>query len=639
MQLDVGTLLLRRFSVRKNPEGKKPGKVSWVHGTKKVFCEKRAAEWEAAQEMGVAATTRFYDGIVNLYIKKYGYDMKDEDDLTEDTEDPTDANARDADASSVTADEAARRTKVSSAIRGRIGAWYRTHYGGGVEKGDQNLFMDLMAGGVEMGSVKPAKMQEWQFYSKNHYDERVKTRFEHAWKTEVQRCADLELPEPHEVKVRGIVTRQAWEEEDEDFKKLVRAAQEKEYAQVVRAWEIARAEEPSQTKEELSAALHNAGRYLQPVADLIQKRFGMNVTIMMCGPVGVRGGAIDVRSVHAGVTKGLTGKKWYQYDAKGYREAEKSMIRFSERCFTTQECSDRAVASDERNGEELGSAGHQAGVSSTGDTPNPTTIPVIAASSTTIPPNDTTVSPANPSTTTTPNGATASTATPNPASASPTTPLGTDNVGPRPEDGPPQSGGQARGTQSPRASPGRDTPEPIPEAWKRVDMAKWPAELRNAHTAFAMGAKWGSEWSGLVNEYLDYEAACGYQDGGGRVGGDNRPEEIAAWVNRGRKWFSPPKIARLGQLGEEGSYADNWWNWWKSIQPVEREPIDDTGMLTWPMGKMTWGKLTKMFGRNGFMQVMAGLLWWGLEEFRSHDDEDTSGYPDQTPKGVFILPT
>ncbi|KAJ7029966.1 hypothetical protein C8F04DRAFT_962259 [Mycena alexandri] len=153
-------------------------------------------------------------------------------------------------------------------------------------------------------------------------------------------------------------------------------------------------------------------------------------------------------------------------------------------------------------------------------------------------------------------------------------------------------------------------------------MGKWSSELHNAHVTFAMGEKWGEEWSGVINQYLDYEAACGYQDGGSRVGGDNRPEEITLWVSRGRKWFSPPKIARLGKLGEEGSYADTWWNWWKSIQPVEREPIEDTGMLTWPMGKMTWGKLTKMGGRNGFMQVMAGLLWWGLEEFRGGDDED-----------------
>ncbi|KAJ7016271.1 hypothetical protein C8F04DRAFT_1282007 [Mycena alexandri] len=32
-----------------------------------------------------------------------------------------------------------------------------------------------------------------------------------------------------------------------------------------------------------------------------------------------------------------------------------------------------------------------------------------------------------------------------------------------------------------------------------------------------------------------------------------------------------------------------------------------------------------MSGRNGFMQVMASLLWWGMEEFRD-GSEDTSGW-------------
>ncbi|KAJ7032964.1 hypothetical protein C8F04DRAFT_1261533 [Mycena alexandri] len=64
--------------------------------------------------------------------------------------------------------------------------------------------------------------------------------------------------------------------------------------------------------------------------------------------------------------------------------------------------------------------------------------------------------------------------------------------------------------------------------------------------------------------------------------------------------------------------------WWRSLQPSGREVVEETGMMTMPM-EMEWGKLTKMSGRNGFLQVMASLFWWGLEEFRD-GREDKSGW-------------
>ncbi|KAJ7030686.1 hypothetical protein C8F04DRAFT_1263589 [Mycena alexandri] len=317
--------------------GKKPGKVSWVHGTKLKFFSTRSEEWMSAQRMGTTQLGTFYDNITNLYIQKYGYDLKDDEDLEVDVEDPTDPNAPDPDKGSLTQEEADRRTKISSTIRGRIGSWYRSHYGGGVEQGQKNLFKDLFSAGANIGAVQPAKMQTWQYYSKLHYDERVKARFEVAWKSEVQRAKDLDLPAPHEVKVRGNVTRQAWEEESAEFKAVVVAAQNKEHAQTLRAWEMGRAEESSHTAEELHATLKNAGLYLQPLADTIRERFSMNVAIMLCGPIGELGGAIGVRSVHSGTTAGLNPKKWYNVDPVGYQNAEASMVRFLEKTFNEEE--------------------------------------------------------------------------------------------------------------------------------------------------------------------------------------------------------------------------------------------------------------------------------------------------------------
>ncbi|KAJ7018782.1 hypothetical protein C8F04DRAFT_976719, partial [Mycena alexandri] len=167
--------------------------------------------------------------------------------------------------------------------------------------------------------------------------------------------------------------------------------------------------------------------------------------------------------------------------------------------------------------------------------------------------------------------------------------------------------------ESPAPPPPRElaSPEPLPESWRRGDMHDWPEELRRAHAAFAMGIEWGKEWSELVTRYLEFEGACGYQEDGPRIGGEKKPEEVGKWISRGRKWFSPPRIANVGAVGEMGSYAENWWVWWRSLQPVERVLIEETGMMSFP-AKLSWGKLTKLHGRNGFMQVMASLLWWGL---------------------------
>ncbi|KAJ7734649.1 hypothetical protein B0H16DRAFT_1467497 [Mycena metata] len=445
--------------------------------------------------------------------------MKDDEDLAEDVPDPTDPNARDPETGTLMQEEAARRSAISSNIRGWIGQWYRAHYGGGVEQGKKNMFKDLLS--------------TWQYYSKLHYEERVKPRFEIMWKAEVQCAKDLELEEPHEVKVRGEVTCQAWEEESEDFKATVTAVQNKEYTQILRAWEMGRAEEMSHMPEELHATVKNAALYLQPLADVIQERFSISVAIMLCGPIGELGGAIGVRSIHSGTTAGLNPKKWYNFDPVGYQAAEASM--------------------------HLRLEGRMRG-------------------------------PRGP------------------------TPQGTP---PRKERVP---------TPAHDATPAalHESPVPIHEAWRQKDMAKCPEELWRVHSAFAVGEKWPEDWARLVNEYMDFEAAAGYPEDVPRIGGDGRLSEVGDFLTGGQKWHSPPKIRNLGKLGAKGSYADNWWFWWRSLQPNEREVNEETGMMTMPM-EMEWGKLTKMSGRNGFMQVLASLLWWGMEEFQN-GSEDTSGW-------------
>ncbi|KAJ7352563.1 hypothetical protein DFH08DRAFT_693964, partial [Mycena albidolilacea] len=123
----------------------------------------------------------------------------------------------------------------------------------------------------------------------------------------------------------------------------------------------------------------------------------------------------------------------------------------------------------------------------------------------------------------------------------------------------------------------------------------------------------GGDWSMLVKVYMDFKAVCGYQDTGPQIDGKDKPAEVGAWIKSGRKWGSPPELANMGKLGQKGSFVDNWWRWWRSLQPPERVWMG--GMLSW-VDDMTWGKLPRMYGRNGFMQIMICLLWWGQEVHR-----------------------
>ncbi|KAJ7712126.1 hypothetical protein B0H16DRAFT_1479697, partial [Mycena metata] len=187
--------------------GAKPGKVSWVHGTKEVFFTSRADEWQAAEEKGVVHLGRFYTKITNLYILKYGLEMQDNEDLAEDVADPTDPDAVVPGTENLSQEEAQAWSEKSAAIRKRIAAWYGRKYRG-LEQRDKELFAGVLGALQNDGPAYPRRAQPLHFYSRQYYDERVKTRFEKAWETEQARAKALEQEPEWELKIRNTVTRQ-----------------------------------------------------------------------------------------------------------------------------------------------------------------------------------------------------------------------------------------------------------------------------------------------------------------------------------------------------------------------------------------------------------------------------------------------
>ncbi|KAF7330700.1 hypothetical protein MSAN_02448100 [Mycena sanguinolenta] len=313
----------------------KPGKKPWVHGTKVAFFQGYKDDFLAAVEM--KTTGAFYDRIGQLYLGKYGYHTAWDADLPQgkDVADDVDANE---DVDSLPADETAAREKYFKKVRGKIAVWYNAQYRGGVQRKEKAKTFKQLFDKTELEPPAPVKPRVLHFYSRRFYDERIKSRVETRW------AAVSRLPNPPAlVTVRNLVTKEAWESETEAFRAEVVAALEKEHANALEAYKMALAKETPTTAEEFDVALNNAAFYLQPFAEAAEAHYGMNVAILMCGPIPDRGGRIECRSVLAGFSNGLVPRIWSDFDRAGFDAAQSSFIAFSRHCFTEQQCRDRAL--------------------------------------------------------------------------------------------------------------------------------------------------------------------------------------------------------------------------------------------------------------------------------------------------------
>ncbi|KAJ7017505.1 hypothetical protein C8F04DRAFT_1200386 [Mycena alexandri] len=553
-----------RKRTRKKAGGAKRGKVSWIHGTKLVFFEKRAEEWKVANDMGVVQLGRFYTKITNLYLLKYGHEMEDDEDLKDDVEDPTNPDAALPGSENLTEEEATAHSENTIRVRKRIAAWYCRKYRG-VEQAEKELFADLLGGVVSTGPGYPRKAQPIHLYSRKYYEDRVKVRFEQAWEAEKHRAEGLEREPEAEIKIRNIVTREVFEEETEEFKEELAKAVEAEHSAAIRAWELTCADTPAKT-------------------------------------------AAEINAVHAGTTKTLTPQKWHQFDKMGYDTTVKSFVRFSERCFSEEECQSRIV--------------DEATSSSTSTVLPPARRPEVESP-----------------------GASQ-------ADAAASSTMGSGAIGAR--DGAqcgPESGGgggsQEDGADSGGGGGGADSsgggggerdaegegnddgggagergnedgpndagdkdqegdgerggvvvrPEfhpvwhPDEEVWE----AAWGPEVKKAFASFATRKReFGGSWAKLVDAWLKLEEASGFDNEGGKLTTEGRPKEVTEFINKGRHWIMVRKIDAPGSKDTEASYAAQWWGWWEAIERKE--------------------DLHTMHGRMGFMLVVLSLLWWGAGE-------------------------
>ncbi|KAJ7802391.1 hypothetical protein B0H13DRAFT_2389627 [Mycena leptocephala] len=326
----AGTAARRR--AREGLPPVKPGKRGWVHGTKLLFFEGHKDAFMAATE--IKETGDFYDKMSQLYLKKYGYNTDWDDDLDEDQEvaDDVDRN-EDEDSLTLTEEEAEEHATYFKKLRNKIGVWYKAQYGGSVEKKQKKVMFTQVFDNSRMEPPATVKPRVLHWYSRHFWNERIQDRFNARW-TVVSRGRTP----PAVITVRNAVTKEAWLSETEGFQQEVLAAIDKNHQIALDAYTTATSGKTPTMPEEYNLALNNAAYYLQPFADAIQERFGMNMAILMCGPIADRGGRIEVQSVHAGMSNGLVPRIWSDFDRAGFDQAQRSLIDFTHSCFSEAEC-------------------------------------------------------------------------------------------------------------------------------------------------------------------------------------------------------------------------------------------------------------------------------------------------------------
>ncbi|KAJ7027469.1 hypothetical protein C8F04DRAFT_1267041 [Mycena alexandri] len=612
----------RQRRSRKKVNGPKPGKRSWIFGTKLVFFTARAQEWMDANANGNLGLGVFYTKITNLYLLKYGYHLPDDEDLAEDTPDPTNPDAVIPGSEDLSEEEASARSAISAQIRKRIAAWYCRTYRG-LEAREKNVFADILSGIESTGPSYPKRAQPIHFFSRKYYDDKVKARFEARWKVEVQRAEDLEMDEPEAIKIRNEVTKQVYEEQTEEFQAELRLAVEAEHVAAVRAWELTRSQSEAKTPQEMNAALKNAAYYLEPLANAIRDKFMLNCTILVCGPMGDRGGAIEVRSVHAGTTRGLAPRKWYQSDPAGYDATEKSFVRFTEKCFSEEDCLARTVGVPQVDGSIATGVSASAAGSSGGPMNGAGADSTLASAVTQLDAGGASEGVAGGGA----RGGDAQRGDDGGASGGDAQ-RGDDGGASGGDASGGASGGDASGGASEGASGGDasggdaqgggdgggsggdpqggndggaggadDDPDDdagVHRAWRQRG-EEWTPEVTKAYKAFyAAKDEFGDVWADCVDSWVQLEMASGFNNEGGHLTTTHRPTAVTDFMSGGRRWEKVREIAYVGSKAEEGTYVAKWWAWWGKI-------VEDGG-------------LAKMHGRTGFMLVVGSLLWWGVKK-------------------------
>ncbi|KAJ7730544.1 hypothetical protein B0H16DRAFT_1469517 [Mycena metata] len=226
-------------------------------GSTIAFFQGFKAEFLVATEVNGAGA--FYHSIGQKYLDKYGYALEWNKDLDDGQEVVDDVNL-DEDVASLLPEEADFCAKNFAQLH---------------QKKKKQMPFTKLFNKPDLNPPAPVKPRALHFYSRHYYVEHIKPCID-AWLAAMSCLGAANTPK---------VTWEAWLVETPEFCQEMLLSLEKQSDIAAQAYK---------TNGELSV-LNNAGYYLQPFADAIHKCFGMNVALLLCGPIPECGGRIEVR--------------------------------------------------------------------------------------------------------------------------------------------------------------------------------------------------------------------------------------------------------------------------------------------------------------------------------------------------------
>ncbi|KAJ7480365.1 hypothetical protein B0H11DRAFT_2421170 [Mycena galericulata] len=162
----------------------------------------------------------------------------------------------------------------------------------------------------------------------------------------------------------------------------------------------------------------------------------------------------------------------------------------------------------------------------------------------------------------------------------------------------------AAAASQPEATPPPAKEPTAPPPWKTVGQGRWTEELKRVWPWFEqIGATWGECWEDCSFGYLAFEEASGFPFERVRLPkGPRAGLGVDSWIATGRKLTWGPCLAELEEV------RGTFWRWWWGMQPEERRMAE--GVMSRKSG-IDWAGLRDYSGKNGLLQVMMVLGWWG----------------------------
>ncbi|KAL1740939.1 hypothetical protein HDZ31DRAFT_46473, partial [Schizophyllum fasciatum] len=151
------------------------------------------------------------------------------------------------------------------------------------------------------------------------------------------------------------------------------------------------------------------------------------------------------------------------------------------------------------------------------------------------------------------------------------------------------------------------------DVWKNKLPYGCPPHIIGVLEACSRGQEWGSEFAGAVSAYLALERNLGFpvlNHGRLVLSGSIRPLVYRNWLSRKRPFSD------IVDVGEPQAFGILWRTWWEAMQPPLRiSHVGDLIAVHAVADEVThlaqWGNLEMCCGRDGLLQFLITLVWWG----------------------------